>query len=274
MKNTDRFDLVVPDWPAPDNLRAFTTTRKGGISRVPWNTLNLGKNCGDDKASVQKNRILLRSLLPSQPKWLKQVHGTRVLNLDAALDGPFDVDNPESYEADAVLSINNDRVCAVLTADCLPVVFVDKAGTKVAVAHAGWRGLAGGVLEATVAAMTSRAKRGTTAKGCKIAKAVEAGNIMAWLGPAIGPKAFEVGQDVYDAFYQVDPENAVAFKTHGDRWLADLYTLARLALARVGVVDVYGGEHCTYSDELRFYSYRRDGETGRMATLAWLETPG
>lgn len=270
MSSIDKFDLVMPDWPAPDNVRAFTTTRKGGISRVPWNTLNLGGNCGDDRGSVQKNRILLRSLLPSRPRWLKQVHGTHVFDLDALEDGTLELENPGVLEADAVLSAHNDRICAVLTADCLPVVFCNKKGTKVAAAHAGWRGLANGVLENTVAGMRGGVKHRQTAPGGKAAKVVQPGDIMAWMGPAIGPDAFEVGRDVYDTYCQADEENVIAFKPHGDRWLADLYTLARLALARVGVVDVYGGEHCTYTNAERFFSYRRDGETGRMGTLIWL----
>lgn len=276
------FDLVMPDWPAPANVRAFSTTRKGGISREQWRTLNLGRNCGDDRKSVQKNRILLRTLLPGQPTWLKQVHGTTVLDLDAPVVVVADeggtgakgaaakgsatnkaaakraaVANPNEVVdegADAAMTATVGKVCAVLSADCLPVAFSNKAGTKVAVAHAGWRGLVGGVLGSTVTAM-----------GCK------KGEVIAWMGPAIGPKAFEVGRDVYDAFCTADAEHTVAFKPHGDRWLADLYTLARLALARVGVVDVYGGEYCTFSDAERFYSYRRDVETGRMATLVWID---
>lgn len=285
------FDLVEARWPAPANVRAFSTTRKGGISREQWATLNLSRNCGDDRASVQKNRILLRTLLPGRPNWLQQEHGTAVLDLDKRLivdaggagvaaggaggagtaggvnaggvdaggvageDAEEDID----LSADASITSTAGQVCAVLTADCLPVVFCNTAGTKVAVAHAGWRGLAAGVLEATVAAM-----------------ACDEGDVIAWMGPAIGPEAFEVGRDVYDAFCAADgekgdPENCIAFKPHGDRWLADLYTLARLALARVGVVDVYGGKYCTYSDAERFFSYRRDGETGRMATLIWFD---
>lgn len=264
------FDLVEASWPAPANVRAFSTTRKGGISREQWATLNLSRNCGDDRASVQKNRILLRTLLPGRPQWLQQEHGTAVLDVDKRLivgaagvdaDGIAGEDAEEDVDlsADASITATAGQVCAVLTADCLPVVFCNKAGTQVAVAHAGWRGLAAGVLEATVAAM-----------------ACDEGDVIAWMGPAIGPEAFEVGRDVYDAFCAADgekgdPENCVAFKPHDDRWLADLYTLARLALARVGVVDVYGGKYCTYSDAERFFSYRRDGETGRMATLVWFD---
>jgi len=236
---------ISPDWPAPANVQAFTTTRVGGISRGQWNSLNLGGNCGDDPRHVQKNRILLRTLLPAKPHWLQQVHGRQVVSLDEDFD-------PEQT-ADASICSTASRVCAVLSADCLPVLFCNKQGTRVAAAHAGWRGLVDGVLEATVAEMD-----------CKAA------SLMAWLGPAIGPQAFEVGQDVYDAFLQRDAGNAIAFKPHSARWLADIYTLARLALAKAGVKNVSGGEYCTYTDKKKFFSYRRDGETGRMASVIWM----
>jgi YfiH family protein len=239
------FDLIRPDWPAPDNVRAFTSTRKGGISTGQWSSLNLGSNCGDDPRRVQKNRILLRTLLPAKPHWLNQVHGTTVVSLSESYD-------PEQT-ADASVCTTAEQVCAILTADCLPVLFCNKAGTKVAAAHAGWRGLANGILEATVAAMDCNPS-----------------DMLAWLGPAIGPNAFEVQQDVYDAFCTNNPDNASAFKPHNDRWLADLYELAKLALARVGVERLSGGQHCTYSDREKFFSYRRDGETGRFATLVWI----
>ena len=238
-------DLIQPDWPAPANIRAFTTTRKGGVSHGPWRSLNLGGNCGDDPQHVIENRELLRQLLPEKPHWLRQVHGTTVVTLDGG--------NEAQQEADACVANSAGKVCAILTADCLPVLFCNRAGTKVAAAHAGWHGLANGVLEATVAAMDCNPS-----------------DLIAWLGPAIGPNAFEVQQDVYDAFCTTNPDHAVAFKPHNDRWLADLYTLARQALARVGVKQLSGGQHCTYSDRENFFSYRRDGETGRMATLVWI----
>ncbi len=250
MPDLPRFDvseigMVQPDWPAPGNVQAFTTTRKGGFSRKQWSSLNLGDRCGDDPSDVKQNRELLRSLLPCDPHWLKQVHGKRVV---AWADGL----NFEP-EADAMESKNVRQVCAVLTADCLPVLFCNKDGTKVAASHAGWRGLAAGVLEATVLAMEN-----------------DPAELMAWLGPAIGPQVFEVGNDVYDSFVNVNDHNSKAFKPDGDRWLADLYLLARQALSRVGVKQVSGGQYCTYSDPDKFFSYRRDGVVGRMASVIWL----
>jgi len=245
MIDLPKLDLIQPDWPAPANVRAFSTTRNGGFSQHPWNSLNLGGNCGDDSRHVRKNRQLLEALLPAKPHWLRQVHGTNVVNLDG--------DEETLTEADASTTVNPGRVCTILTADCLPVLFCDKAGTRIAAAHAGWRGLANGVLEATVAAMDCNP-----------------GDLLAWLGPAIGPRAFEVGQDVVDAFTNTHVENNIAFKPHGDRWLADLYELARLALTRVGIKEISGGQYCTYSEQDKFFSYRRDGETGRMVTVIWL----
>ena len=240
-------ELIQPDWPAPGNVRAFTTTRNGGVSRGAWKSLNLGMHCSDGPEHVRRNRELLSELLPCEPRWLNQVHGDNVVGWDEGFDS--------TVEADAICSDRPGQVCAVLTADCLPVLFCNKDGTKVAAAHAGWRGLAEGVLEATVAGMNC-----------------EPAGLMAWLGPAIGPGAFEVGDDVYGAFALVNEANTTVFKPHRDRWLADLYELARLALFRVGVTSVYGGQHCTFSEQYRFFSYRRDGETGRMVTAIWLDT--
>ncbi len=237
-------DLIQPDWPAPTNVRAFSTTRNGGFSQAPWSSLNLGGNCGDDPQHVRKNRQLLQTLLPSEPHWLRQAHGIRVLALDCHRE-------PAS-EADASTSTTAGQVCAIMSADCLPVLFCNRAGTKIAAAHAGWRGLVDGVLEATVSAMD-----------CK------PDELLAWLGPAIGPQAFEVDRDVFDVFTQTQFENTTAFKPHRDRWLADLYALARLALRRVGIEQVSGGQYCTHTQQDKFFSYRRDGETGRMATVIW-----
>ena len=250
---TDRFSLdlssiklIRADWPAPANVRAFTTTRVGGFSRGKWGTLNLGDSCGDDPGNVRKNRDLLQSLVPSKLRWVSQVHGVRVIGLDEH--------NSVGLEADAMTSRKSGQVCAVLTADCLPVLFCNTTATKIAASHAGWRGLADGVLEATVLAMECAP-----------------GELMAWLGPAIGPGVYEVGAEVYESFMMLDAENASAFKPFGDRWLADLYGLARLALARVGVNQVSGGQYCTYSAPDKFFSYRRDGITGRMASVIWLD---
>jgi len=245
MTELSEIKRIRPDWPAPANIRAFTTTRNGGFSQGPWHSLNLGSSCGDDAGHVEKNRRLLSRLLPSEPRWLRQVHGTGVVEWDSA-------DIPGTG-ADAIISKQAGQVCAVLTADCLPVLFCNRAGTHIAAAHAGWRGLAAGVLEATVLAME-----------CQPA------DLMAWLGPAIGPRAFEVGKDVYDAFTHLNSENSIAFKPHKDRWLADIYQLARMALSRVGITQISGGQHCTFEEQDNFFSYRRDAETGRMASVIWL----
>ena len=236
-------DLIRPDWPVPANVHAFTTTRNCGVSQGPWRSLNLGENCGDDPDHVAQNRESLRQLLPTEPCWLKQVHGNRVVKWG-------EESNPE---ADAIISNQARQVCVVLTADCLPVLFCNRTGTQVAACHAGWRGLAAGVIEATVAAMSSKP-----------------GEILAWLGPAIGPQTYEVGNEVYDTFISLNIENATAFKQHDNRWLVDLYQLARLALAKKGVTEISGGQHCTYLESDSFFSFRRDGETGRMLSAIWV----
>lgn len=237
--------FIVPDWPAPANVRACVTTRAGGVSLPPYDSFNLGSHVGDAPAAVAENRARLRAQLPEAPVWLEQVHGIEIADIDAAHGVP---------RADAAVARRAGAVCAVLTADCLPVLLCDDAGTVVAAAHAGWRGLAGGVLEATVARM-----------------AVPPARIVAWLGPAIGPAAFEVGGEVRAAFVASDPASAAAFVAAPDagKWFADLYALARLRLARCGVVSVYGGGACTHADGARFYSYRRDSVTGRFASLVW-----
>jgi len=245
MADIPEIEVIRPDWPAPANVHAFTTTRKGGFSDGAWSSLNLGTNCGDDPRIVEKNRRLLSGLLPSEPRWINQVHGTRAVRWEKA--------NDTLTGADAIVSNQTGQVCAVLTADCLPVLFCNRSGTRIAAAHAGWRGLAAGVLEATVLAMD-----------CKPL------DLMAWLGPAIGPQAFEVGKDVYDSFVVSNSENAIAFTEHGDRWLADLYQLSKLALNRAGIHQVSGGGYCTYLEPDKFFSYRRDRQTGRMATIIWL----
>ena len=240
--------MIYPDWPAPGAVRAVTTTRQGGVSETPFDALNLADHVGDRPESVQQNRAWLRRRLslPAEPVWLQQVHGSSVMACDGAA--------PRS-PADAGYTDRRGVVCAVLTADCLPVLFCDRQGTRVAAAHAGWRGLAGGVLESTVAAL-----------------ALPPGQLLAWLGPAIGPQAFEVGAEVRRAFVEQHAAAAEAFALQANgRWLADLYRLARLRLRALGVNAVYGGGLCTFSDRKRFYSYRRDQVTGRMATLIWLD---
>jgi YfiH family protein len=260
---------IIPDWPAPANVRALQTTRAGGVSEGAYATLNLGDHVGDDPVAVARNRALLRATLPAEPVWLKQVHGNIVADADRTVGVP---------EADAALARQPGKICAVMTADCLPLLVCDEAGTVVAAAHAGWRGLAGGVVEATVEAMNVAPER-----------------LLVWLGPAIGPQAFEVGEEVRQAFMAHDPAAAKAFvpcvgraearhvglqpdllRTQDsglstNKWLADIYLLARQRLALLGVARVYGGGLCTYTDAERFYSYRRDRVTGRMASLIWLD---
>lgn len=238
-------DLLVPDWPTPANVRALATTRAGGVSLPPWDSLNLGDHVGDDPAAVSENRRRLRQALPAEPLWLRQVHGT--VCVDAARAAP-------GAEADAAVARAPGAVCAVLTADCLPLLLCDDAGTTVAAAHAGWRGLAAGVIESTVRAMGLPGER-----------------LVAWLGPAIGPQNFEVGDEVRAAFVAHDPAAAQAFVPGAPgKWRCDIYQLARQRLAALGVHRVAGAEFCTVRQRDRFYSYRRDGVTGRMASLVWL----
>ncbi|MGE5492866.1 MAG: peptidoglycan editing factor PgeF [Actinomycetota bacterium] len=239
-------DVIVPDWPAPTGVRALQTTRSGGLSAEPYDSLNLGDHVGDDPATVDANRRRLAALVPAEPVWLKQVHGVAVADAGHAEAGS---------EADASVSRRQGRACVVMTADCLPVLLCDRAGTVVAAAHAGWRGLAAGVIEATVAAMDRPGDE-----------------LLAWLGPAIGPDAFEVGDEVRAAFVAQDSRAAAAFVPGAPgKWLADIWLLARQRLAALGIHGVWGGGQCTVADRQRFFSYRRDGVTGRMGTFIWLE---
>lgn len=249
---------LLADWPAPKNVHAFTTLRHGaGESLPPFDHFNLGNRVaadGDDAATVERNRVELveRFALPSAPHWLRQVHGTDV----ASFSGPgVVVAAADEPVADASVTSTPGVVLAILTADCLPVVFANTAGTQIGVAHAGWRGLAEGVLENTVAAMHA-----------------PAGDLIAWLGPAAGPQAYEIGEEVFDAFVSRDAEAASAFvATRPGHWRVDLYQLARQRLAALGITRVHGGELCTISDPQRFYSHRRDRRSGRMATVVWME---
>ncbi len=239
---------ILPDWPAPRTVRALASSRVGGVSVAPYSGLNLAMHVGDDPQAVADNRRQLAGLLPAEPLWLTQVHGTRVQVAE---------DYTPGVQADACVAHTPGLVCVVLCADCLPVLFCDEGGTVVAAAHAGWRGLAAGVLEATVAAMD-----------------VAPGRLMAWFGPAIAQPAFEVGAEVRGVFVGHDAKSAEAFlaqENGSGKWLCDLTALARLRLAAAGVTRLIGGGPCTFSDPRRFYSYRRDGVTGRMATLIWLE---
>lgn len=238
--------MLQPDWPAPSGVCGLMTLREGGVSGPPWASFNLGDHVGDDPAHVAENRARLRLQLPADPDWLKQIHGATAVAAGSDL-----------VEADAVFTRQAGRVCAVLTADCLPVLFCDRAGSVVAAAHAGWRGLADGVLEATVAAMQ-----------------VPPGEVLAWMGAAIGPQAFEVGDEVRQVFVAQHAGAVAAFVPHPSRapgkWLADIYRLARIRLEHAGVHAIYGGGRCTFNEAENFYSYRRDGVTGRMASLIWL----
>ena len=274
---------IIPEWPAPKNVKALQTTRHGGVSSTPYDSFNLGIHVGDMPLAVARNRMLLEPLLPSEPVWLKQVHGTVVASAHDADCWP---------EADACVSSRAGAVCVVMTADCLPVLLCDEQGSVVGAVHAGWRGLCDGVMEQTVRAMN-----------------VQPDTLMAWLGPAIGMQKFEVGDKVRAAFIVKQPQAAAAFipsppaplveqlairldhqKTmpkslvipqageggalapgEGEKYLADIYQLARLRLNALGITRIYGGGLCTYTDHERFFSYRRDGVTGRMGTFIWLE---
>jgi YfiH family protein len=239
-------DFLRPDWPAPPSVRAAMTTRGGGFSTGPYASFNLAAHVGDDERAVAANRQRLREALSlsTEPQWLEQVHGRRV----AMLSGPV------TGSADAAVAFEPGPVAAVLTADCLPVLLTNRAGDRIGIAHAGWRGLVMGVVEATVAAL-----------------ATNPADLIAWLGPSIGPEAFEVGGEVRRMFVAMQPESAADFRPgQGQKYLADLPGLARRRLAACGVTEVHGGADCTVADPARFYSYRRDGQTGRMAALIWL----
>jgi polyphenol oxidase len=239
-------DWLVPDWPAPARVRAFVTTRAGGTSEGEYGTLNLGLNSGDRPENVQANRAVVRAHLPADPAYLAQVHGADVLDLDEGV--------PERARADAAVSKQPRRVAVVLTADCMPVFLCDRAGTRIAVAHAGWRGMAAGVLENAVAAL-----------------GVPAGEVLAWMGPTIGPDAFEVGPEVREAFLARDPRADAAFRPgKPGKFMADLYHLARQRLSAAGVRDIHGGGFCTFHEPERFFSYRRVQKSGRMGAFIWI----
>jgi YfiH family protein len=240
---------ILPDWPAPPEVRALSTQRGGGVSAAPFESLNLGAHVGDNPEAVAENRRRLRTAvrLPAEPVWLSQQHGTNVLDLDGAHDA--------AARADASCTRRLGRVCAILTADCLPVLLASDSGAGVAAAHAGWRGLAAGVIEATVRAL-----------------ALPPQSLLAWLGPGIGPAHFEIGPEVREKLLRADPEAEGVFERNvRGRYLADLAALARRRLERLGIGRIYGGDACTYAAPEDYFSYRRDGRTGRQATLIWLE---
>jgi YfiH family protein len=241
-------ELIRPDWPVPAHVHAASTTRSGGYSSVPYASLNLGTQVGDDPLIVDRNRMLLVDALgySATPRWLDQVHGTRVVVAD---------EFAENITADAAITSEQGIACAIMTADCLPVLFADREGRHVAAAHGGWRGLVAGILENTVAAFATRG--------------VSPDELIAWLGPAIGPASYEVDATVVGSLR--DEDMSALMQTDPAHWQLDLYELARLRLAACGVDAVFGGDFCTVSEPEWFFSYRRDGVCGRQATLIWLE---
>ncbi|MDD4912356.1 MAG: peptidoglycan editing factor PgeF [Sideroxydans sp.] len=238
---------IYPDWPAPTNVKSLQSTRHGGVSLAPYETFNLGTHVADVPRAVAHNRQLLSPLMPSEPVWLEQVHGTRVANADAANC---------VEKADASIARQRGSVCVVMTADCLPVLLCDEDGTVVGAAHAGWKGLLAGVIESTVKEM-----------------GVAPHKLMAWLGPAISQQHFEVGSEVREGFIAHQAQAAEAFIAHGNagKYLADIYLLANQRLNALGITRVSGGGRCTYAEADTFFSYRRDNVTGRMGTFIWLE---
>ncbi len=246
-------EWLTPQWPAPKAVRALSTLRGGGVSLPPYASLNLGAHVGDEAAAVLDNRRRLRiaAELPAEPAWLSQVHGARVLDLDA----PGASGDGTLGPADAAVTRCPGRICAILAADCLPVLFAADSGEAVGAAHAGWRGLAGGVIEATVQAL-----------------GVPPPTLLAWLGPAIGPRHFEIGPEVRDELLKGDAGAEAAFTANArGRFMADLGALARRRLVRLGIERTYGGGECTYSQSAKYFSHRRDGQTGRQASLIWIK---
>lgn len=252
-------DVIKPDWPAAEGIHAFCTTRHHGISTGDYAGLNLGLHVDDKAQHVLANRqqLIHQLSIPEEPLWLDQVHGNRVVNAGYIKAEQLSSQQSKNQliQADASFSETAKTVCAVMTADCLPILICNRKGNKVAAAHVGWRGLADDVIEATVASLSERHSE-----------------LLIWLGPAIGPQAFEVGEDVYNIFVNNQPKAKEAFKrTREAHYLADIYHLAKLRLHNIGIREIYGGEYCTYTDSDRFFSYRRDGKTGRQASLIWFE---
>lgn len=235
---------IEADWPAPGFIKAGTTTRQGGVSHAPYESFNLATHVGDDPAAVMQNRAELS--LPADPQWLEQVHSTEAVLLPS---------EEHNLKADASFTTSKNIVCAVMTADCLPLLITDQKGSCVAAIHAGWRGLCNGIVEATINKLP-----------------VAADQLLVWLGPAIGPDVYEVGQEVYDAFTSKSEEARQAFVPVSEgHWLFDIYHLARMRLNKLGVMQIFGGDHCTFTEKEYFFSYRRDGITGRMASLIWID---
>lgn len=240
--------MIAANWPAPKNVKAFTTTREGGVSKPPFSSNNLGDHVGDFPTCVKTNRELLAQQLPHSPIWLNQTHSTNVHRIETSST------DHTILNTDASFTQLKKAVCCVMTADCLPIVVTNKQGNAVAAIHAGWRGLADGIIEETIKEFQDKPE-----------------DLLVWFGPAIGPKAFEVGKDVYNQFVTQDASYAVAFIPSGDKYLANIYQLATIRLNNLGITNIYGGEYCSYSQESLFFSYRRDGQTGRMATVIWME---
>lgn len=243
-------DLIIPDWPAPHWIKAYTTTRLGGFSHAPYNSLNIAMHVGDDLDNVSKNRHLLQNNLhlKSPITWLEQVHG----NVAISADHPI-----SSLQADAIYSKTAQTVCAVQTADCLPLLIYSSSSYCVAAIHAGWKGLSNGIIETTIDAL-----------------ALSPSDTLVWLGPAIGPQAFVVGEEILHSFTDEDPAAEAAFQLIGNKqWQANLYQLAQQRLHKLGITSIYGGNYCTYSDSTRFFSFRRDKITGRMLSLIWINQP-
>jgi hypothetical protein len=242
MKN--KIDFIIPNWSAPENVRALQTTRLGGVSSDPYDSLNFGLHVKDNPVHVAQNRKALSQFLPSEPVWLNQVHGIQVIDAAKTSCVP---------DADASFTTQKNVVCVTMTADCLPILLCNRTGTVVAAVHAGWRSLCDGVIENTVNKLPAKPQ-----------------DLMSWLGPAIGPNAFEVGAEVLTQFMAQDAQAESAFRPHGDKFFGDLYQIARQRLSNLGVTHIYGGNHCTFNESDQFFSFRRDGATGRMATLIWL----
>lgn len=243
-------DLIIPDWPAPHWVKAYTTTRIGGFSRAPYNSLNTATHVGDNLNDVSKNRRLLQKNLHLKKSiiWLKQIHRNTAISADHLID---------NLEADAIYSRTEQTVCAVQTADCLPLLVCCSSSYCVAAIHAGWKGLSTGIIETTINTLT-----------------LPPSDILAWLGPAIGPQAFIVGEEVFQTFIDNDPAAISAFQSIGNKkWCANLYKLAQQRLQKLGITSIYGGNYCTFSDKRRFFSYRRDQITGRMLSLIWINLP-
>ncbi|MCF7518521.1 peptidoglycan editing factor PgeF [Pseudoalteromonas sp. L21] len=238
--------MITPAWAAPITISALSTTRKGGVSVAPFDSFNVGLHVGDDEQAVLANRELLTNQLPNPAVWLNQIHSSDVVVIDE------DSDLNQVRSADALYTRVAKQPLAIMTADCLPVLLCSTTGDEIAAVHGGWRGLAQGILANTIAHFKAKPS-----------------DIIAWFGPAIGPSEFEVGQEVKACFCELNANHQHAFTPRGDKYLADIYLLARQQLAQLGVVNIFGGEHCTVSDKSQFFSYRRDGETGRMASLIW-----